>query len=111
MILQEGMFSELFKEKSEYKEIFRLKEMLEKAEIPFSFNDVFDGYQIIYPDTEIQECVMDAIERKGSYGSQNDKIEIMGLLTEEESQDDDVVGWLTAENVFERIEKHYREAN
>lgn len=33
----------------EYKEIFRLKEMLEKAKIPFVFRNLYDGYQICYP--------------------------------------------------------------
>ena len=31
----------------------------------------------------------------------------MGLLTDEESERDSVVGWLSAKNVFERIKKHY----
>jgi hypothetical protein len=32
-------------------------------------------------------------------------LEIKVLLTEEEAERDTIVGWLTAENVFERIKK------
>lgn len=52
---------------------------------------------------------MDAIEMESSYGNRQDRIEIMGLLTPEEACEDDVAGYLTAENVFERIKKHYEE--
>jgi hypothetical protein len=50
---------------------------------------------------------MDAIEHYGSYGNSCDELEIMGLLTPEEVEYDSVVGYLTAEDVFERIRKHY----
>lgn len=95
-----------------YKEIFRLKEMLEKAEIPFEFGELYDGYQICYPKNDEPEKedlrVCSVVEHLGSYGHTNDKLEIMGLLTDEESQYDEVVGYLSAENVFERIWKHYK---
>jgi len=42
----------------------------------------------------------------GTFGSQEDKIEIMGLLTDEEAEHDSVLGYLTAEEVFERIKKY-----
>ena len=32
------------------------------------------------------------------------------LLTKKEEQNDSVLGFLTAENVFKRIEKHYKES-
>lgn len=35
--------------KENYKEIFRLKEMLEKVKIPFEFGNMFDGFQLCYP--------------------------------------------------------------
>lgn len=99
--------------KENYKEIFRLKEMLEKAEIPFvfrEFNDFRNGYQILYPEGNIKtetKNVCSVIEHSFSYGNEVDKLEIMGLLTEEESEFDTVQGFLSAENVFERIKKHY----
>lgn len=96
--------------KENYKEIFRLKEMLEKAGIPFIFkehNDYRDGYQILYPADTERACSV--IEHEYSYGHEQDLLEIMGLLTDEESQYDSVVGHLSAENVFERIKKDYEE--
>ena len=90
-----------------YKEILKLKGMLEEAKIPFYFRDNhFDGYQICYPNKG-EERVCSVVEFEGSYGSHSDLLEIMGLLTKTESIDDEVVGYLTAENVFERIKKHY----
>jgi hypothetical protein len=96
-----------------YKEIVKLKEKLEEAKIPFEFRTLFDGYQICYPEknTKDKEGVMECsvIEHYGSYGHSVDLLEIMGLLTEEESQDDNVLGYLSADEVFQRIKKHYEE--
>ena len=91
--------------KENYKEILKLKEMLEKAGIPFEFSDMWGGYHLCYPNNKTTVCSV--IEHDGSYGREQDLLEIMGLLTDEELQDDDVVGFLSAENVFERIKKHY----
>ena len=49
--------------------------------------------------------MVSAIEGFGSYGYADDLIEIMGLLTPEESENDSVKGWLTAEEVFKRIKE------
>lgn len=96
-----------------YKEIFKLKDMLEKAKIPFDFFEMdpearkiipeWEHWHINYPSRD--NCIVSVIEGVGSYGEQDDKLEIMGGLTKEESEHDAVVGWLTAENVFERIKK------
>lgn len=96
--------------KPRYKEIYKLKEMLEKADIPFIFrklNDYRNGYQILYP-SEGTENRCSVIEHIYSYGSDKDLLEIMGLLTDEEEQHDGVVGFLSAENVFHRIYKDYK---
>ena len=95
----------------QYKEIFKLKEMLEKAEIPFEMCSFFDGYQIGYPSLRDDEyTVCSAIESRISYSSRcGDLLEIMGLLTDEEKETDDVVSCLTANNVFDRINKHWKE--
>lgn len=96
---------------SEYKEIFRLKEMLDKANIEYEFRDKniylpsYEHYQICCPNCENR--YISVVEGFGTYGESADKLEIMGLLTtEEESEDGCVKGWLTAENVFNRIKKH-----
>ena len=97
-----------------YKEIFRLKKMLEDANIPFDFFELdpdarkimpeFEHWHINYPNRG--DFIVSAVEGIGTYGEQDDKLEIMGGLTEEEKEEGcDVVGWLTAEEVFERIKK------
>lgn len=99
-----------------YKEIFRLKEMLEKAKIPFDFYELEEDPRTILPDWEYWHinypargdlCKISVIEGIGSYGELEDLLEIMGGLTKEESEESDVAGYLTAENVFKRIEKDY----
>ena len=91
----------------EYKEIFLLKEMLEKENIPFIFRNLFDGFQICYP-VNGENRICSVIKHGGSYGHNQDRLEIMGLISDEET-DDDVLGYLTAEDVFNRIYKHYKE--
>ena len=95
----------------EYKEIFRLKEMLEEANIPFEWeiNNFIcsKGYKIVIYSKD-GTCLCDCIENLGSYGNKEDKLEIMGGLTEEESTTDySVLGWLTAEEVFKRFKYCY----
>lgn len=107
---------------TKYTEIFRFKEMLEQAEIPFVYTDrsyplaipLFDGkkqythYHIEYPEgVPTDKRVCSVIQGYGSYGGQANLLEIMGLLTPEEEQESSVCGFLTAEEVFERIKKHY----
>lgn len=102
-----------------YKEIFKLKEMLEQAGIPFEFiyrtenysglpnyKERYQSYQICYPQSKGRVCSV--IETFGSYGNDEDLLEIKGLLTDEEAENDSVVGWLSAENVFNRIKIHYK---
>lgn len=102
-----------------YTEIFRLKEMLEKANIPFEYKNrsselsiipysTIEFHQICYPNRNLSERVCSVIEGDGTFGAEVDTLEIMGLLTDEEYKDDSVLGGLTAEEVFERISKHYK---
>lgn len=97
----------------QYNEILKLKTMLEEAGIVFDFYsrkelyDEWDGYQIIYPADEGRVCSV--IEGTLTCGGLCDKLEIMGLLTKEERKDGIVKGWLTAEDVFARIKKHWEE--
>lgn len=91
----------------DYKEIFKLKELLEKARIPFVWKErkESNGYQILYLDAD--DVVCSVIEHSFSYGNEKDLLEIQGLLTEKEEECDSVLGNLTAVNVFERIGKHF----
>ncbi len=95
----------------EYKEIFKLKKMLEDANIPFKFVDREDDdlyfYRIIYGQNTKKSCECSVIQGYGTYGYRNDLLEIAGLLTEEEIEQDDVLGWVTAKEVFDRIQCHY----
>ena len=92
-----------------YDEIIKLHKLLNDANIPNTLQPQFDGWQIIY-SCDGKKRIADVIEHRGSYGADENLLEIMGLLTEDEKADDDVLGYLTAENVFERIYKHW-EAN
>ena len=128
---------------SKYKEIFKLKEMLEKAEIPYIFIDRFEEdrklmknneylneylkdkeyYQILlfndfrevmehyntYKVFDNEKRIILIVQGYGTYGEEDDLLEIMGLLTEEEEKIDSVTGYLTAEDVFNRIVKYFKD--
>lgn len=92
--------------KERYNEILKLKNMLEKAEIPFEFSELFGGYHITYPTNKFRICSV--IEHDYSYGNEQDLLEIKGLLTKNEKKCDCVLGYLTAENVFQRIQNNWK---
>ena len=91
------------------KEIFRLKEMLEKENIPFEFaeNEILEGYGIACPkyskSTEIIPCDFSIVQHKYSYGNDVNLLEIWDIRN-----DCDVEGYLSAEDAFERIKKYYK---
>lgn len=86
-------------------ELRMLAHKLAGANIPYELSEWLGGLRIAYPnDTEI---VCSVIQNFGSYGGRNGKLEIMGLLTDEEAEHDAVVGWLTADDVFNRIAFHH----
>lgn len=102
---------------SKYQEIQRLHAMLTEAGIEHEWIDLNPerpsldflgqkidwGWQIIVyrPDGE---RLVSAIEGHCTYGAVADRIEIMGLTSKDEGK---VCGWLTAEQVFARIQ-HWR---
>lgn len=105
---------------SKYNEIFKLKDMLDAANIEYKFSDrsipyptwliengLFEHYQIVINDKNGNRIVS-VIEGEGTYGAEIDKLEIMGLLTDEELESDEVKGWLTADDVFKRISKYLK---
>jgi hypothetical protein len=102
--------AEHFELNDRYKEIIRLHEMLAENDIPHVIRRCLDGWQVCYPEVRPgDECVVDAVEHLGSYGRELDLLEIMGLLTPEEEAEDNIAGYLTAENVFERFKNHWGE--
>lgn len=66
-----------------YKEILVLEKMLEENDIPYTKEPLFGGWHICYP-TNSGSRVCSVVEHNGSYGREDDLLEIMGLLTEEE---------------------------
>lgn len=91
-----------------YREIMRLKKMLEDAHVKFQVYEQQNGYDISSADFDVDSFGdgWSVIEHDGSYGREKDLLEISaGLMTEEERQeeDDDVLGYLTAEQAFARI--------
>ncbi len=89
-----------------YQEICKLEAMLSEAEIPHYIERCFDGWQIIYPQKR-EKPVCSVVEHRASIGSANDRLEIMGLLNKAERKLDQVMGHLTADNVFDRIERDW----
>lgn len=97
-----------------YTEILKLKEMLEEANIPFTFtDDYFDAKEWIktdrswkpfYPAYQIRlGDFADVVEHLCSFGNEDDLLELMDGLTEEEMEHGRVLGYLTAEEVFKRF--------
>lgn len=91
-----------------FAEMDKLEQLLVEADIPYEKSRVFGGKQLQYPSSG-GDRVCSVILHKGSYGRSEGLLEIMGLLTDDERTYDDVVGYLTADNVFGRIKRHWEE--
>lgn len=91
-----------------YQEILKLHVMLLDKSIPHVIERALDGWHISYPWVG-KERVLSAVEFKGTYGAEQDLIEIMGLLTPRRISYGFRKGYLTAENAFDRIKRHYEE--
>lgn len=91
-----------------FAEMDKLEQLLVEADIPYEKSRVFGGKQIQYP-CKGEDRVCSVILHKGSYGREQGLLEIMGLLTDEELECDTVAGYLTADDVFGRIKKHFEE--
>ena len=89
-------------------EIIRLHEMLNEANIPHKVVEnriMYPSYQIVIEKDGTKLC--DAVYFDGSYGYEEGLIEIMGGLTEDEREIDEVLGHLTADEVFKRFKYCY----
>ena len=71
-----------------YKAIHDLNEMLIKAGIPHVFAPDGDGWKVVYPEADKKKIRCVARQHRFSRGTEEDKIEIVGLLTEEERRAD-----------------------
>lgn len=91
-----------------YAAIHRLESDLTANNIPHVFAPDGDGYKIVYPSCERSNVRCVVREHRFSIGHEDDKLEMVGLLTEEEKMADTgtraaVCGNLTKEEVFKRI--------
>jgi hypothetical protein len=89
-------------------ECLQLAALCENANVPYEIRQCWDGWQLCYPCADPDIRVSDAVCHSGSYGHERGLLEIMGLVNEEEVGDE-VEGWLTAVQVFERWHKHWLE--
>lgn len=82
-----------------------LRTKLDDEKIPYVYGTNPAGNrQIIYPDEGTFTCSV--VSGPYTHGGKKGYIEIMGLLTSDEETHDNVAGWLTAEDVFQRIKGH-----
>lgn len=81
--------------------ILELAVMLDKEKIPYEKRNLFGEIDQLYFDW----CGADVVCHPGSYGGPSGLFEVMGycLLRPEELEDDEVKGYLTIEDAFERI--------
>ena len=110
--------------KVDYKSIFKLKTMLDDANILYEFLDrsiaigniiKYPFYQIIVyvpytEDLEEPERLISVIQGYGTFGNQSDLLEIQGCMSRDEMNADSVLGYLTAEDIFKRIRKNYHKS-
>ena len=93
----------------DYTEMFKLRDALSVAGIPYEIGVHQGGYLLCYPAYNRRERVCSVILHAHSYGAFVGRLEICGLLTPEEGEVDSVVGYLTAADVYVRIVKHWKE--
>lgn len=86
-----------------------LRRLLNEAGIPYEDNSELLRVSIMDRVWYRRDgnVICSAVWGMGSYGYEDGLIEIMGLLTDEEQEKDDVVGYLTPEEVFRRIKKDW----
>ena len=85
----------------------KLAVLLDESDIPYhrEINGMGNDH-ICYP-TFGEDRICSVICGTYTYGGDQGLLEIMGLLTPEEEEYDEVLGYLTADQVFERIKNHW----
>jgi len=91
------------------KELEKLEAYLKENGFEYTREDIDyseryrDKHQIVvYKDGKIQ---WDAICHTGSYGYEEGLLEIYGNIVDYEKDGDSVVGWLTADDIIQRLQK------
>lgn len=80
--------------------------LLAQSCIPFEVRHFRGTLQVGYPC--FKDLVCDVVCHDFSYGHDAGLLEIMGLV-DVETLDDEVEGWLTSDEVFQRIRDHFYE--
>jgi len=100
-------------------EMDKLRNMLDVNRIKYNYDVIDDGrdilsvcFGLVGKREYIQiynngQRIISVVYGCGTYGYEKGLLEIMGLLTDEEFENDDVVGYLSAENVYNRIKKYF----
>ncbi len=87
-----------------FTEFEKLHSMLTKADIPHTFNTLWDGLQIkIYADAKLTKELDDAVIHSGSHGVSSGLLETYCLSN--------CRGWETADEIFSGWLKMYHKAN
>lgn len=85
------------------KQMDLLEEYLREKEIKYQRKDMDGGEQII-AYSKNGDRLWDAICTKYSYGHERGLLEIMGDIVDGRRVGDSVEGWLTAQDVIDRVE-------
>lgn len=89
-----------------YTEMSKLEQLLQEAEIPYRIEYIWGTPSVRYYGHG-EELICDAICHSGGYGHEEGLLEIMGLTR----NGDSVEGWLTSEEVFDRISEDWNKGN
>lgn len=87
-------------------EMGKLEWLLQEAKIPYRIEYIWGMPSVRYYGHG-EELICDAVCHSGSYGHEIGLLEIMGLTR----NNDSVEGWLTSEEVFDRIYEDWNKGN
>ena len=85
-------------------EMNKLEKYLREHRYLYGRTNLWDGEQIIVYGDSVRDIAWDVICCSISYGGKDGLLEVMGNIVPED-HNDDVVGYLTAKDVIEMIEK------
>lgn len=92
--------------------IKELKKLLEEADIPhIDLTEQFPMRQILYIPKGENEEICSIIQGLYSYGGKDNLLETKGLTKNGKENEEQVIGYLTAQEAFQIINKHWRKYN
>ena len=87
-------------------EMGKLEWLLQEAKIPYRIEYIWGMPSVRYYGHG-EALICEAVCHSGSYGHEIGLLEIMGLTR----NDDSVEGWLTSDEVFDRISENWHKEN